>query len=171
MINSVHQKLIILNLHGIWGFAMAKMKEFAKSMPTEEAIKKAWDVVVIDYHIDGATGKEVMEFVQNLEAQRAREAKAEKAKLPQPQYLPHYPEKRSLSALLEQRKLIDKQIRDIEDAMFSGIFFRVRPPTKSSPLLWRVQHIHNPKSYETLTSLPQKQANELAERLEILWPQ
>lgn len=74
-----------------------------------------------------------------------------------------------LKALRAEQKEISRKIKELEKALFKGVFFRVRP-TKYA-YLFRVQLVHNPQSWTTLITLTLGDANRLAEKLEGLWPQ
>jgi len=161
----------------IWGWVMKRGAEIRDKCPVEAGLfpdkpfDQAWDLAVLEFGIGGATGREVSEFIYKLNAQHARTVKAKQTRVVD-RALSKIPKgKRSeLQILQAEQKAIEKKIKELKEQRFKGTFFRVMNFGHEG-YIFQVQKINNPRSFTNLIKLTQKEANELAKKLEELWPQ
>jgi hypothetical protein len=145
----------------LWKKVMKKRGGFDKG-DKPEAKHKALEAVFAEYttELAGATADEFGEVLFGITGRKLQEARK---KIPK---LIVSLQKDELSSLKAQKKQLDKRIKDLENMVFDGKYFRVRPPTtKAKTSDFRVQQVG---SKATLISLPQAEANKHAKELDLI---
>lgn len=148
----------------LWKEIMRERGRFAQvGNDKTDAKRKALECIFAEHSgaLSGASPSELGEVVFGITASRLQEARK---KLPKT-LVAH--KKDELITLRAEKKLLDKRIKELENMVFDGKYFRVRPPTaKSKSSNFRVQQ---KGSKATLIDLPKDEANKHAKELDIIF--
>jgi hypothetical protein len=164
MVTDEVKKYITDNQKPLWVEIMRARGTFARvgNDPTDSK-RKALEAVFCEHStmLAGASPSELGEIVFSISA-----ANAQKSRWKQPKTLIAH-KKDELITLRAEKKLLDKRIKELENMVFDGKYFRVRPPTaKSKTSNFRVQQVG---SKATLIELPKDEANKHAKELDLIF--
>ena len=156
MITDEAKTLIESNYKNIWGFAMREMKHQKKTNLPDISKTNAWNVTAIQYHLAGATGRELQEFVMKLIQANGCKSRKKKVKS-------QIPRKSRLESLQQKRAEIEAKIRKEESKLYCGTFFRVVAENGDK---FTTVFIPNKRR---IFSSSAKQASSLAKKLDEIW--
>jgi hypothetical protein len=154
MITPRLEELIDENYKNIWGDVMKSLKSFRKTEDEENAKKTAWELAVINFHLEGISWIELRDAVMRRVQKLGNDARKS-------------PKKTELQILKQQKKDIDKKIKDIERATFHGSHFRVMTGARGRTGFRLQANISH--KFETIAWMSQDEANYAAKKLEEAW--